>query len=135
MATIEELMTAQLLEVFAEHDPERRRAAIARTYTPGVQFFDPDDSLTGHDALHAKVQQILDGAPGLVFAADGPVRVNHDLGYLAWTLAPGWLREVRPTARNSRGKEAINSRPNASSRLITAACSSGQANRRALAAP
>ena len=88
MATIEELMTAQLLEVFAEHDPERRRAAIARTYTPGVQFFDPDDSVTGHDALHAKVQQILDGAPGLVFAPDGPVRVNHDLGYLAWTLAP-----------------------------------------------
>ncbi|MEU7588278.1 nuclear transport factor 2 family protein [Micromonospora sp. NPDC049230] len=88
MATIEQLMHANLLEVFNERDPERRRAAIARTYTPDVRFFDPDQVVEGHGALNAKAQDILDGAPGLVFSPAGPVRVNHDLGYLEWQLGP-----------------------------------------------
>ena len=88
MATIDELMRANLLEVFGERDPDRRRAAIERTYHPGVRFFDPDEAVTGHAALHAKAQQILEGAPGFVFTPDGDVQVNHDLGYLRWRLGP-----------------------------------------------
>jgi hypothetical protein len=88
VVTTEELMRANLLEVFNERDADRRRAAIERTYADDVQFSDPEDTVVGRDALHAKAQQILDGAPGFVFRPAGAVQVNHDLGYLAWELGP-----------------------------------------------
>jgi hypothetical protein len=88
MAEIEELMRANLMDVFGERDAERRRAAIGRTYHPDVRFADPDETVTGHDAVDAKAQGILDGAPDFVFAAAGPVRVSQDLGYLEWSLGP-----------------------------------------------
>lgn len=88
MTQIETLMHANLLEVFGERDPERRRAAIARTYTEDVQFVDPDEIVVGHEALDAKAQRLLDGAPDFVFSPAGPIYVSHDLGYLAWHFGP-----------------------------------------------
>ncbi|MFD0522912.1 nuclear transport factor 2 family protein [Paractinoplanes durhamensis] len=88
MATIEQLMQANLLEVFNERDSTRRREAITRTYAPEVQFSDPDEIVTGHEALNAKAAKILAGAPDFVFTAAGPTRVNHDLGYLEWNFGP-----------------------------------------------
>ena len=88
MATIEELMRANLLEVFNERDAELRRAAIARSYTSDVRFSDPDEVVEGHDALDTKAAKILDDAPGFVFTPGGEVLVNHDLGYLAWNFGP-----------------------------------------------
>src|SRR5689334_1241798 len=83
-----DLMHANLLEVFAERDPERRWAAIERTYTDDVVFLDPDEVVQGRPALTEKAQRILDDAPGLVFAPAGPVHANHDLAYQAWTFGP-----------------------------------------------
>ncbi|MDL5155039.1 nuclear transport factor 2 family protein [Actinomycetospora termitidis] len=88
MASIEDLMWTNLLEVFGERDPDRRAAAIARTYASDVVFADPEESLTGHEALRAKAQSLLDQAPGFVFAADGAVHVVDDLGHLSWTFGP-----------------------------------------------
>lgn len=88
MTRIEQLMRANLLGVFGERDAERRRAAIAETYAPDVTFADPESTTTGTDALDAKAQSLLDGAPDFVFAPDGPVRVAGDLGYLAWGFGP-----------------------------------------------
>lgn len=85
---VEALMNANLLDVFAERDRERRRAAIARTYAPDVAFNDPEGAVVGHDAVDAKVQALLDGAPDFVFAPTGPVCVNHDIGHLAWGFGP-----------------------------------------------
>jgi hypothetical protein len=85
---IADLMAANLLEVFGERDPARRRAAIERTYAPDVVFSDPDEVVVGHEALAAKAQKILDGAPDFVFAPAGQTYVNHDLGYLAWGFGP-----------------------------------------------
>lgn len=88
MATIEQLMQANLLEVFNQRDGEQRRATISRTYSPDVRFSDPDEVVEGHEALDIKAQKLLDGAPGFVFTPAGPVQVNHDLGYLAWNFGP-----------------------------------------------
>jgi SnoaL-like protein len=88
MPDIADLMHANLLEVFGERDPERRRAAIDRTYAPDVRFSDPDELVVGRDALDAKAQRLLDGAPDFVFTPAGPVHVNHDLGYLRWSFGP-----------------------------------------------
>ena len=88
MPTIAELMHANLVEVFGERDAQRRRAAIARTYTADVEFSDPEATVTGHAALDEKAQAVLDRSPGFVFAPVGSVQVVKDLGYLAWQLGP-----------------------------------------------
>jgi hypothetical protein len=88
MAEIAELMQANLLEVFGERDPQRRRAAIDRVYAADVRFSDPDEVVIGRAALDAKAQRILDGAPDFVFSPSGPLRVVQDLGYQAWNLGP-----------------------------------------------
>lgn len=85
---LETLMRANLLDVFGERDPERRREAIARTYTDDVEFLDPDEVVTGTDPLHEKAGRLLDGAPGFVFAPAGPVYENHGMGFLAWHFGP-----------------------------------------------
>jgi hypothetical protein len=87
-STLEQLMHANLLEVFGERDPDRRRAAIERIYTEDVVFADAEGQVQGHAAIHAKAQEILDGAPGFAFRVDGPFLHAQDLGYLAWALGP-----------------------------------------------
>ncbi|SEF32896.1 SnoaL-like domain-containing protein [Amycolatopsis pretoriensis] len=88
MATVAELMRANLLEVFNERDDDRRAKAIAATYATDVEFADPEGVATGHDELNAKAKGLLDQSPGFVFVPDGPVLVNHDLGHLAWAFGP-----------------------------------------------
>jgi SnoaL-like domain len=88
MATVAQLMQANLLEVFNERDDQRRRAAIERTYGDDVTFSDPDEVVTGHAALDAKAKRLLDASPTFVFSPAGAILVNHDLGYLAWNLGP-----------------------------------------------
>ncbi|MFE7507425.1 nuclear transport factor 2 family protein [Promicromonospora sp. NPDC057488] len=83
---LEKLMRANLLEVFGERDADRRAEAIRRTYTQDVVFADAEGQVEGHEALHAKAQGILDGAPGFVFRPDGDFYQVQDLGYLAWAL-------------------------------------------------
>lgn len=88
MATVAELMRANLLDVFNERDDERRAKAIAATYATDVVFADPEGTVTGHRDLNAKAKGLLEQSPGFVFSAAGPVLVNHDLGHLAWALGP-----------------------------------------------
>ncbi len=86
--TIGDLMHANLLEVFNERDPDRRRAAIARTYTDDVAFHDAEGVITGPSAMNDKVQHLLDDAPGFVFRPEGPLREVDDLGMQAWGFGP-----------------------------------------------
>ena len=88
LATIVELMQANLGAVFNERDADRRKAAIARTYAPDVTFSDPEETVTGHEAIEAKARALLDQAPAFVFTPAGDVHVVQDLGYLAWSLGP-----------------------------------------------
>lgn len=84
-----ELLHANLLEVFAERDPERRWAAIGRTYTQDVTFTDPDGDFVGWLALSDRAQELLDAAsPGDVFEEDGPAYVGTDAAALAWKFGP-----------------------------------------------
>ena len=85
---VESLMRATLLEVFGERDAERRLAAIRRTYAEDVVFSDREEVITGHAALDAKAQKLLDDAPGFVFSPVGPAHVAQDLGHQAWAFGP-----------------------------------------------
>jgi hypothetical protein len=42
-----ELLYMNLHEVFSERDPEKRWAAIERTYAEDVRFIDPDGEVVG----------------------------------------------------------------------------------------
>jgi hypothetical protein len=87
-ATVAQLMQRSLLDVFNERDAERRAAAIAAVYSADVTLYEPDDAIHGPAALGAKVQQLLDGAPGWVFRPAGKASVIHDLGRLTWHFGP-----------------------------------------------
>jgi hypothetical protein len=88
MSDAETLMHANLLEVFNERNPERRSAAVARTYAPDVVFSDPEGTVSGREAIYDKAQALLDGAPGFVFRPSGPVYFGPDLACLAWEFGP-----------------------------------------------
>jgi hypothetical protein len=96
MPDAKELLHSNLHEVFSERDPERRRAAIERTYTEDVRFIDPEGELEGRHALSDRTQKLLDGFPAdFVLEEDGPKYVGTDTAALAWRLGP----PAQPVAR------------------------------------
>jgi hypothetical protein len=89
MPDAKELLHSNLHEVFAERDPERRWAAIERTYTEDVTFIDPAGAFVGRQALSDQAQKLLDGVlAGFVFEEDGPRYVGTDTAALAWRFGP-----------------------------------------------
>jgi SnoaL-like domain len=83
---ISELMLDNLFAVFNARDFERRAEAIARNYTEDVVWTDPDGTIRGREEMNDRAQKLLDGLPGFVFSAAGPVYVSRNLGYLAFTM-------------------------------------------------
>jgi hypothetical protein len=89
MPDAKELLHSNLHEVFSERDPERRWAAIERTYTEDVTFVDPEGEFVGRQALSDQAQKLLDGLlAGFVFEEDGPQYVGTDTAALAWRFGP-----------------------------------------------
>jgi len=83
---IEDLMQANLLDVFNERDEGRRRAAIERTYGPDVRWTDAEGVTTGVAALEVKCVALQQQLGDLQFVADGPVHELPNFGHLAWHL-------------------------------------------------
>ena len=83
---IRELLLDNLFAVFNVRDPERRMEAIARNYTENITWTDPDATTHGHEEMNERASELLDGLPGFVFAAAGPVHVSGDLGLLAFNM-------------------------------------------------
>ncbi|SFJ85270.1 nuclear transport factor 2 family protein [Bradyrhizobium sp. cf659] len=82
------LMERNLLEVFGQLDSARRADAIAEIYAADCTFFEAGERIVGQEALNARIERILQEAPGFVFRATGPAEMNHDLGRLQWRLGP-----------------------------------------------
>ena len=77
------------LRVFSERDPEKRRAAIERTYVEDVRFIDPDGESVGREALNDRAQKILDDAPAdFVLEEDGPPYIGPDTAAQPWRFGP-----------------------------------------------
>ena len=84
------------LDVFSERDPERRRAAIERTYVEDVRFIDPDGESVGLQALNDRAQKILDDAPAdFVLEEDGLAYVSTDTAVQPWRFGPPGSPVVR----------------------------------------
>jgi hypothetical protein len=82
------LMERNLLEVFGQRDPKLRKAVISEIYAEDCIFFEGGEEIVGRDGLSARVDHLLQGAPGFVFRIAGPPQVNHDHGRLPWQFGP-----------------------------------------------
>jgi hypothetical protein len=83
-------------EVFSERDPEKRRAAIERTYAEDVRFIDPDGESVGRQALNDRAQKILDDAPAdFVLEEDGLKYVGIGTAVQPWRFGPPGSPVVR----------------------------------------
>ncbi|GAA2235528.1 nuclear transport factor 2 family protein [Herbiconiux moechotypicola] len=96
MPTIPELLATNLHDVFGNRDAASRRAAIEASFSPEVVFIDPEETVTGWDALEAKAAGLLATAPdSFEFREDGVLYTGDGVGALAWTFGP----EGTPVAR------------------------------------
>lgn len=87
--SVEQLMQGNLLAVFNERDPARRRAAIEQIYASDVRWTDDEGTNVGHDALDTKAEALQQTLGPLEFKAAGPVHALSGFGYLAWHLVAG----------------------------------------------
>ena len=85
---VSHLMERNLLEVFGQRNPELRKSVINEIYAEDCTFFEGNEKVVGRDALSARVDKILQGAPGFTFRMAGPPQVNHDHGRLLWQFGP-----------------------------------------------
>ena len=88
--TLQHLMERNVLEVFGERDSERRKSVIVELYEENCSFYDMDSDaqFVGREALNAKVEHLLKGAPDFVFRLAGPAQVIRDLGRVRWHFGP-----------------------------------------------
>jgi len=96
MPDANELLHMNLHEVFSERDPEKRRAAIERTYAEDVRFIDPEGEVVGRQALNDRAQKILDDAPAdFVLEEDGLGYLSPDTAAMPWRFGPPGSPVVR----------------------------------------
>ena len=96
MADAKELLHSNLHEVFSERDPEKRWAAIERTYHEDVRFIDPEDEVVGRQALNDRAQKILDDVPAdFVLEEDGLGYTSADTAAMPWRFGPPGRPVVR----------------------------------------
>lgn len=87
-AVIEKLLARNLLEVFGEHDPARRQAAIRELYVEDSVFSDPHGRHLGHEALDDAVAALHKLLPGYAFKTLAAPQTLEDSGRLAWAFGP-----------------------------------------------
>jgi hypothetical protein len=88
VAGIETLLNRNLLEVFGEGDPARRRAAIRELYTEDCVLYVPPGAFVGHDALDKFAGDLRATHPHFVYMPHGAPQVLHNSGRLAWGSGP-----------------------------------------------
>ena len=88
-AALGRLMERNALEVFGEHDPERRVRALDDLYVDDCAFYEADGAFIGRAAIGARAQEILDqGPPDFGISIVRSTEVIRDLGRLRWQLGP-----------------------------------------------
>ena len=85
---IASLLRALVLDVFDEHDPVRRTAAMERVFAPDCAFSDPQASYRGH----AEIEQMIVGLharyPGFRFHLTSEPQAIVDGGRITWGHGP-----------------------------------------------
>ncbi|WP_022927493.1 nuclear transport factor 2 family protein [Patulibacter americanus] len=83
------ILRRNLLEVFGERDPARRRAVIDELYVADTRFAEAGGTVQGRDAVDAAVGRILDDVPpNFRFVVEAEPAVVDGLGRIGWGFGP-----------------------------------------------
>ena len=84
-----EIVEASLERVWNERDDTRRLAALAELYRRDAVLYEPDNVVTGIDAISATVARVLAELPsGFRFAIAAPPVGHHGLAVARWQGGP-----------------------------------------------
>ncbi|WP_190090414.1 nuclear transport factor 2 family protein [Streptomyces melanogenes] len=83
-----DLMRVNLLEVFNEHDPDRRAAVIAEAYAEDVVWHEPDRINHGRTEFARRAAELLAENPDWVFQPAGAASELDDIGHLGFQWGP-----------------------------------------------
>ena len=82
---LDALMQANIVRVFNERNPERRRLALNELYTENATLCDPETAATGREAISEAIDSLHRMLPpDFVFTAAGPAVGHHGAGRLFW---------------------------------------------------
>ena len=80
----------QYIQIWNEHDPARRRAAVNRLYTEDCAYTDPLGAVRGRDGIDAFIAGVQAQFPGVAFRLAGAVDAHHEQARFVWhAAAPG----------------------------------------------
>ena len=83
------LMQANIVRVFNERDPDRRRVALSELYSEGAVLYDPETVATGWGAISQAVEDLLLRLPpDFVFSAAGHAVGHNGAARLFWRAGP-----------------------------------------------
>jgi hypothetical protein len=88
-ATVTQIIEANLNEVWNERDDARRLAALRRLYHPDAVLYEPENVVTGHEAISRTVAAVLASLPdGFRFTVVGAPVGHHGLAVARWQGGP-----------------------------------------------
>jgi hypothetical protein len=83
------LMQANIMRVFNERDPDRRRMALSELYSEDAILYDPETVATGWGAISQAVEDLLLRLPpDFVFTAAGHAVGHNGTARLFWRAGP-----------------------------------------------
>lgn len=83
------LMHANIVRVFNERDPGRRRMALGELYSEDATLYDPETVATGWGAISQAVEDLLLRLPpDFVFTATGQAVGHNGAARLFWRAGP-----------------------------------------------
>ena len=83
------LMQANIVRVFNERDPDRRRIALSELYSADAVLYDPETVATGWGAISQAVQDLLQRLPpDFAFTAAGHAVGHNGAARLFWRAGP-----------------------------------------------
>jgi ketosteroid isomerase-like protein len=86
---LDALMQANIVRVFSERNPDRRRAALSELYTEDAILYDPETVATGQKAISEAIGNLLHRLPpDFVFTASGHAVGHNGVGRLFWRAGP-----------------------------------------------
>lgn len=88
-ADLDVLMQANIVRVFNERDPDRRRVALGELYAEDATLYDPETVATGREAISGAVDTLLRSLPpDFVFTATGHAVGHNGAARLFWRAGP-----------------------------------------------
>ncbi len=85
---IASLLRALVLEVFDEHDPDKRAAAIRRVFTADCEFSDPYGAYRGHAEVEQVVLNLHARFRGFRFHLTSEPQIIVNGGRITWSSGP-----------------------------------------------